>query len=183
VTIDGKSKIDIDIDIVYIINTLVGLLLDILDPGPMQDAVMALLTPDGHESEKLLNPDDKEVASIVGDFKNCQGVILCFDSTSRESFSKISQYLAILLRFFRMKWIPLVLVALKVDKKDKRKVTREEGEKVAGHWSIPYIECSNIDDYCFQAFVLLTRLIRRFDALLLTQSQSDDETKKKCVVS
>ena len=74
-------------------------------------------------------------------FRGAIGALLVFDTTSRESFGSVGRWLEDI-RAGTSKNISIVLVGNKVDLVEKRKVTREEGEKFAVDNGLIYYEAS-----------------------------------------
>ena len=55
-----------------------------------------------------------------------------------------------------------VLVGNKIDLEDKRVVTREEGEELAKHYNIPYLETSAKNNICVEdSFITMATQIKK----------------------
>ena len=55
-----------------------------------------------------------------------------------------------------------VLVGNKIDLEDKRTVTREEGEELAKHYNIPYLETSAKNNICVEeSFITMATQIKK----------------------
>jgi len=81
-------------------------------------------------------------------YKNTEGVILMFDVTNRKSFNNVFERIDDYLKYGGRKDPVVYLVGNKIDLKDKRVVSREEGEELAKELSeylgyeVPYRETS-----------------------------------------
>jgi len=79
-----------------------------------------------------------------------QGFILTYSITSRSSFDETNQFREHILRVKDTDKVPMVLVGNKCDEEAKREVQRQEGEKKAEGYGVPFFEtryeifiCSN----------------------------------------
>lgn len=106
--------------------------------------------------------DTNYYASIQDTFiKQVHGVLLVYSVTNRESFKKIQNLYDYVKRVKERDWAPMIIVANKVDDKD-RVVSQEEGLDLAKFLNVGYIEVSaknrvNIEE----SFAKLIRIIIR----------------------
>ena len=71
------------------------------------------------------------------------GYVMCYSTTSRQSFEKIKHINDMLLNMLAdTPDIPRILVGSMVDLGDQRQVQFEEGQSLADQWGIPFLECS-----------------------------------------
>ncbi|MHA1267175.1 MAG: GTP-binding protein [Candidatus Helarchaeota archaeon] len=97
-------------------------------------------------------------------YGGAQGCLILYDVTRPSSFQNI-QYWKSEVDTFISNAVPCLLCANKIDLDDIRKISREEGERLAQELEIPYIEISaktsqNIDEAFHQLGV---ELIRKFN--------------------
>lgn len=121
-------------------------------------------------------------------YRNCHGIIIVYDITNRESFTKVSEWIEEVKRYVPN--APLMLIGNKCDLEDKRQVQTVEGEDLAKRLGLVFVETSakssrNID----QAFTTLSeKLIDDADRNPKTEApkkvvladQTSEEKKKKC---
>lgn len=74
--------------------------------------------------------------------RESEGFMLVFSVTDKSSFSKISSVYNKVLDIKEKDKVPMVLVGNKIDLREKRVVSTEEGKKLADELRIPYIETS-----------------------------------------
>ena len=74
-------------------------------------------------------------------YKGSHGMILIYDVTSRETFENIKKWVSII-REEADQNVIIYLVANKIDMEEKRKVKKEEGEKLAKELGLPFMETS-----------------------------------------
>jgi Ras homolog enriched in brain len=68
------------------------------------------------------------------------GYVLVYSIASRQSFEMISILRDKILNFTGMEWLPIVIVANKVDLHPQRQVSTEEGQNLAKEWKCAFIE-------------------------------------------
>ena len=84
-----------------------------------------------------------------------------YDVTDRETFENVSQWMHEIERFANDN-VCKVLVANKIDLESQRKVSREEGEELAKHYNIPYIETSAKNNICVEeSFITMAKQIKQ----------------------
>ena len=109
-------------------------------------------------------------------------VILVYSIISRDSFEEAQRIRGNIMRYteederFRM-----ILVGNKVDLKDSRQISFEEGFALAQKWRVPFIESSaktgeNIDEI----FKLL--LMHKLDVLKAIEEETLDQTRCNCIL-
>ena len=118
-------------------------------------------------------------------YRNSDGVIIVYDVTDRESFEKVQEWVqSISENTDTEKNIQKVLVANKVDL--TRKVTKEEGMKLAEKYNIPFFEASAKLDIGIKDFMtkILTDVLDNVSVdmsrVTLDQKLDNRKNKKKC---
>ena len=74
--------------------------------------------------------------------KNTQGIILTYDITSRESFEPLHEWISRIKECHDISGFPIIIVGCKADLEEKREVSTEEGQKLAGEYKLPFFETS-----------------------------------------
>ena len=93
-------------------------------------------------------------------YKGAHGIIVTYDITDRESFSAIQNWMAEVEKHASDN-ISRILVGNKCDLEDKRAVSTEEGQELADHYCVRFLETSAKDSKNVeQAFTLMTREIK-----------------------
>lgn len=107
-----------------------------------------------------------EFTAMRDQYMRCgEGFIICYSVTDRHSFQEASEYRKLITRVRLTEDIPLVLIANKLDLKNQRKVTTEEGKHLAIQLGCPFYETSAaLRHYIDDAFYTLIREIRRKEA-------------------
>jgi Ras-related protein M-Ras len=105
------------------------------------------------------------------------GFLVCFSVTDAVSFDSVSNFVTQILRVKDKDSCPMLLVGNKIDLGQSRKITPEEGQKLADKLGIPYIETSAKDPPTNQhtadaAFYALVRLVRNSIELDMTQPKT-----------
>jgi len=77
----------------------------------------------------------------LNSIRHCDGVILMYDITNRESFNSISTWIQNIYDI-KDKDFPFILIGNKCDLKDKREVSTEEGLEAAEQYNTKYFETS-----------------------------------------
>ena len=72
--------------------------------------------------------------------KNCQGIVLVYDITDRQTFEHLANWLNEIKE--ESDKVSMIIFGNKCDLEDQRKVTKQEAEKFAKQNKIPYIETS-----------------------------------------
>ena len=118
-------------------------------------------------------------------YRNSDGVIIVYDVTDRESFEKVQEWVqSISENTDTEKNIQKVLVANKVDL--TRKVTKEEGMKLAEKYNIPFFEASAKLDIGIKDFMtkILTDVLDNVSVdmsrITLNKKIVNRKNKKKC---
>jgi GTPase KRas protein len=93
-----------------------------------------------------------------------EGFLLVYSITSRESFEEIRTFQQQILRVKDKDVFPMVVVGNKLDLKDERKVSTEEGKMLADEFKCKFLETSaktntNVEN----AFFEVVRAIRRYN--------------------
>ena len=105
-------------------------------------------------------------------YRGAQGILLCYDITSRESFDAVRTWVRNI-ELNASETVVKLLVANKCDLEESRKVSKEDGEKLAKEFNMDFIETSalansNVSD----AFGRLTAVIK-------TKMDKDDDYMEK----
>ncbi|CAF1119756.1 unnamed protein product [Adineta ricciae] len=79
------------------------------------------------------------------DFDNSDAYILIYAIDDRQSFEMVSKIRDKIISTSASLRIPVVLVGNKIDRKDERVVSTEEGRSLARAWNVHYIEASAMD--------------------------------------
>ena len=118
------------------------------------------------------------------------GFLCVYSITSRESFNNIRDFRDRILQVKDEDAFPFVLVGNKCDLVKDREVSREDGEKLANEFDVPFVEASakariNIDE----AYAQCIRLVRKAAANGLYDDSSENafspvrkKDKKPCVL-
>lgn len=102
---------------------------------------------------KEINTDGKRVKLQIWDsagqerfrnitssyYRNCSGIIIVYDVTRRESFDKVTDWIAEVRRF--VPTVPLIVVGNKCDRED-RQVSKEDGQQLAEKQELIFLETS-----------------------------------------
>lgn len=119
----------------------------------------------------------EQYSSLVPQYmRNAEGIMLVYSATDQKSFEQIKslvEQVILAKEIDDLKLIPVILVANKIDLKNQRKVSTEEGQKYADEMGIPFMELSaktrvNIDE----AFEKLVAEVRR------TRLEEEKKNKK-----
>ena len=94
-------------------------------------------------------------------YKGAHGIIVTYDITDRDSFNAIHTWMSEVEKYTPQGDITRILVGNKSDLENKRAVSFEEGQEMANHYSVRFLEtsakeCKNVD----QAFQMMTREIK-----------------------
>ena len=76
--------------------------------------------------------------------KNANGILLMYDITNEESFKSIPNWIQSV-KDVKGNDFPMVLSGNKIDKKDERKISKEQGEELAANYNMEFFEISNKD--------------------------------------
>lgn len=93
-------------------------------------------------------------------YKGAHGIIVAYDITDRESFSAIQTWMSEVEKYASDN-ISRILVGNKCDLEGQRQVTFEEGQELADHYCVRFLETSAKDSKNVeQAFTMMTREIK-----------------------
>ncbi len=73
--------------------------------------------------------------------KGADGIILCYAINDDKSFENVSKWM-LQIKNYAPKDVKIVLIGNKMDLEGERRVAREEGQRVATNYNIPFFECS-----------------------------------------
>ena len=111
-------------------------------------------------------------------FKDCKGILMVYDVTSRASFENLSKWTTLIQDQSKVDNLPVVLVGNKIDLDESRLISTIEGQDMAAREETEFIETSaysNVDDCVGKAFyLLLMRIINHPDLF-----QEEDHVVKK----
>ena len=74
-------------------------------------------------------------------YKGSHGILLLYDVTKENSFENIREWVQNIREEVYEKAI-IFLIGNKIDKKDERKITTEQGQKLAAEYNLPFFEAS-----------------------------------------
>ena len=122
--------------------------------------------------------------------KNCHGILLMYDISKKESFTKIKDWLKNILEH-KDKDFPILLLGNKCDLEEKREVTKEEGDQLAKELKLNFYETSNKDNINIEKAIteliemIYKRLGKEFegfetDQVKLEKSKNIKKGKKRC---
>ena len=107
-------------------------------------------------------------------YKGAHGIIVTYDITDRESFSAIQNWMAEVEKHASDN-ISRILVGNKCDLESQRAVSFEEGQELADHYNVRFLETSAKDSKNVeQAFTLMTREIKT--RVSVTEPKRNDTT-------
>lgn len=94
-------------------------------------------------------------------YKGAHGIIVTYDITDRDSFNAVHNWMQEAEKYSPNDNITRILVGNKSDLENKRAVSADEGQEMANHYGVRFLEtsakeCKNVD----QAFQLMTREIK-----------------------
>ena len=124
--------------------------------------------------------------------KNANGVLLMYDVTNKISFDSISEWMKNI-KEEKGDTFPVVLVGNKIDLKEKRVISKEDGQDLADKYGISFFETSNLSgENIYEAGVKLVNTIvgemeresLKIDTTknikLSKEHKRKDKKKKKC---
>merc|ERR1711957_913509 len=112
-------------------------------------------------------------------YKGAHGIIVTYDITCRDSFSAIQNWMAEVEKHASDN-ISRILVGNKCDLESQRVVSSEEGQELADHYCIRFLETSAKDSKNVeQAFTLMTREIKNRVAITKDESKPDKNPDRK----
>ena len=151
--------------------------------------------------EKMIDVDNKQYKLFFYDttgqekfrslafntVKNADGVILMYDITNKESFKSIPEWIKNV-RERKGDDFPLLLLGNKIDKEDKRVISKEQGEDLAEEYNIDFFEISNkngtnIEEAVFTFLKKILEYISHAERKLnnsIISSKDLNYKKKKC---
>jgi GTPase KRas protein len=110
-----------------------------------------------------------------------EGFMLVYSVVDKKSFDRVQTLQKKIVQLKeKVKVVPVILVANKIDLKDKRTVSKEEGENLAKQYGCQYIETSaktrmNVDE----AFEALAMEVRKFKQTVQTGGPTKSGQKGK----
>ena len=79
---------------------------------------------------------------VVSSAKNTNGIFLIYDVTSQKTFDDLQGWIESIEKAKDLKTFPFIIMANKIDLKDKRVITQEQGKAFAASKNMPYFETS-----------------------------------------
>ena len=121
-------------------------------------------------------------------YKGAHGIILIYDVTNTDTYDNVENWIS-QIKEEASPNVVIYLVGNKVDMEDKRKVTTEEGQKVADENNLPFIETSAKSD--INVNETFDNLVEKMDNVFSNLEKKDsiaisgnnlnkDNNKKKC---
>jgi len=112
-------------------------------------------------------------------YKGAHGIIVTYDITCRDSFSAIQNWMAEVEKHASDN-ISRILVGNKCDLESQRVVSTEEGQELADHYCIRFLETSAKDSKNVeQAFTLMTREIKNRVAITKDEGKNKENPSRK----
>ena len=125
--------------------------------------------------------------------RQCQGIILVYAINYKYSFTKIKDWIEGIDKYIDRKFTPLILIGNKIDLKDERAVSKEEGMNLAESLNVKFFETSaitkeNIDE-AFQEIINSTynsyknemkNIKDEFNESIQIDNNLNIKNKKKC---
>ena len=117
--------------------------------------------------------------------KGANGIILIYDITNKNSFEGIKNWIRQVKEVVSSR-VCVALVGNKIDMKDNREISKEDGQKLSEEMKYPFYEASakdgiNINE-CFDD--LIKRIVKNYENSPINQSNklenNKEENKKKC---
>ena len=120
-------------------------------------------------------------------YKGANGIILIYDVTSTETYENVENWIS-QIKEEASPNVVIYLVGNKVDMEDKRKVSTEEGQKIADDNNLPFIETSaksdiNINetfDNLVEKMDSVFSNLEKKDSVAISGNSLNKENKKKC---
>ena len=117
-------------------------------------------------------------------FKNAHGIILIYDVTLIESFHNVKNWIKQIKEEVTDK-VSIILAGNKIDMEEERKVSKEEGEKMAADYGLKFYECSaKTGENVEEAFKdIVTKTVENFskiDEKEATKLKNKKGKKKGC---
>ena len=113
-------------------------------------------------------------------FKDCHGVFLVYDITSKESFLNVVRWIELIQSHTKNGEVTIIIVGNKSDLESKREVSLEEGKDFAKKHQLRFIETSalfNNDRNVFRALKLLVDDILATAPIAVGLTDSDSKRK------
>ena len=110
-------------------------------------------------------------------YKGAHGIIVVYDITDRDSFNAVHTWMSEIEKYTQDN-ITRILVGNKTDLENRRAVSFEEGQEMANHYGVRFLEtsakeCKNVET----AFTTMTREIKNNVAQTQTNNRRPDPLK------
>ena len=108
-------------------------------------------------------------------YKGAHGIIVTYDITDRDSFNAVQSWMAEVEKHASDN-ISRILVGNKCDLEDQRAVSTEEGQELADHYCVRFLETSaKVSKNVEAAYTLMTREIKNRVAVSQPKRQAADD--------
>ena len=114
-------------------------------------------------------------------YKGAHGIIITYDITDRDSFNAVHNWMQEAEKQSPMESVARILVGNKSDLEQRRAVSYDEGQEMANHYGVRFLEtsakeCKNVD----QAFQVMAREIKSNVAVnVVPRKQGKEQDRKK----
>ena len=117
--------------------------------------------------------------------KSAQGIFICFDLTNEKTFKRIKVWLDEINNNYYD--VPIVLIGNKLDMPEKRKISKEEAEKLAKKLNLKYFETSAKDGTNIEKGIMFlvnmvyeNSKIKRIKTFSLEEKNENKGEENKC---
>ena len=117
--------------------------------------------------------------------RDAEGFMVVYSITDKKSFEKVVEFQKKITQVKeKVKSIPIILIGNKVDLEENRQVTKEEGQKLAKEFGIPFLETSaktriNIDESFEQICLDVRKNRSNSTTSTKTETKNSKSTKSK----
>lgn len=156
------------------------------------DSYRKKVTVGGEECQvDILDTAGQEDYAAIRDnyFRSGEGFLCVYSVCEPESFANTTDFREQILRVKgeTEENIPFILVANKIDLKDKRQVSLDEGKTKANEWKVPYLETSaktkeNVDKAFYDLMEIIQSRKKEDNKPGAKTSDKKSKKKKKCVI-
>ncbi len=120
-------------------------------------------------------------------FRNSDGVIIVYDATQKATFDQVKEWVRSIEDYTSTeKKVQKILVANKIDLKEKIEVTTEEGQKLSENFEIPFFEVSAKENIgiseCMERIIrdVVKNVSEEDKGVNLSQPKDVEKEKKNC---
>ena len=121
-------------------------------------------------------------------YKGANGIILIYDVTNSDTYENVENWIS-QIKEEASPNVVIYLVGNKIDMEDKRKVTTEEGQKIANENNLPFLETSaksdinineTFDNLVEKMDSVFSNLEKKSDSVPISGDKLNKDNKKKC---